>query len=234
MSEKAETAANVDNGGKGDAVSKKVDHRDDDDTINDSGLFFSPQPLTSKLVRCASTPLSDKALQSLLNLDFEHLASGDRKSRSGTDLSSTNDDLSGNASAYELTKARSEPLITRVINDGQLLESQELVLSFKGSDVSTHVPDINRRTQPGGDAENRPRLLSDDFDFGQQISDSGFGSDFSVSSANTSQLSSSASSTTSPALVTKFRDIFDSKKPKAASASRTLQRTVRFAHLPGS
>ncbi len=42
-----------------------------DDTINDSGLFFSPQPLTSKLARCASTPLSDKSLQSLLTFDID-------------------------------------------------------------------------------------------------------------------------------------------------------------------
>ena len=228
MSDEAEAAAIVDNGGKSEAVSNEDDHHDENDTINDSGLFFSPQPLTSKLVRCASTPLSDKALQSLLNLDFEHLTSGDRKSRSGTDLSSANDDLSGNASVSDLIKTRSEPLITRVSNDGRLLESQELVLSFKGPKLTTRAPEVNGKSQPGGgDAKNRPRQLSDDFDFGHQTSDSGFGSD-------TSQLSASVASTPSPALMSKFRDIFDSKKPQSSSAPRPLQRTVRFAHLPGS
>jgi len=45
----------------------------------DHESFFSPLPPLSKLVRCASTPLSESSLQSLLTLNFEGLTrvSGD-------------------------------------------------------------------------------------------------------------------------------------------------------------
>ena len=109
-----------DNGKDGASYLNKCD-TSRDDTLNDSGMFFSPQPLTSKLVRCASTPLSDKALLSLLTLNFEgissrSLSSGNHKSKSGLDLSTTEEYFE--VASPELVKTRSEPLITHVYLDG--------------------------------------------------------------------------------------------------------------------
>lgn len=233
---------------------------------DDSGIFFSPPPILSKLVRCASTPLSDKSLQSLLTLDFDYPLTSDRDSTSTRRLSRASSDLlTTNLSSVEehitscpptpteLTKCRSEPLITRVnLNDGAgSQDSQELSLSFKCPEVGSKL-----RAEDQIHKERNRLLSEDDFLRLHRTSDSGFGSDFSasiLSSAETSQSSFSVatSATNTPStssagpssiLVSKDRDIYDSKKQKkferergaVGGASRPLQRGVRFAHIPGT
>ena len=201
------------------------------DTLNDSGMFFSPQPLTSKLVRCASTPLSDKALLSLLTLNFEgissrSLSSGNHKSKSGLDLSTTEEYFE--VASPDLVKTRSEPLITHVYLDGHQ-DNQELLLSFKPficlDSAKVRKSDQKKDIEVNGKA--RPQLSSED-DSCHHTSDSGIGSDVSVSGSETSHLI-----TPIPALTLKDRDIFDARKQKRAAAIRPLQRGVRFAHIPG-
>ena len=236
---------------------------------DDSGIFFSPPPILSKLVRCASTPLSDKSLQSLLTLDFDYPLTSDRDStssrrlsRAGSDLLTTNlssveeHTASCPATPKELTKCHSEPLITRVnLTHGiGSQDSQELSLSFKCPEVGSKFR-ADDQSSTGRKERNR-QLSEDEFLRLHRTSDSGFGSDFSsasmLSSAETSHSSfcvaTSASSTPSSSsvapsiLVSKDRDIFDSKKQKkcerergaVGGASRPLHRGVRFAHIPGT
>jgi hypothetical protein len=229
---------------------------------NNSGIFFSPPQVLSKLVRCASTPLSDKSLQSLLTLDFDYPLISDRDSTSTRRLSRASSDLlNTNLSSVEehttscpttpteLTKCHSEPLITRVnLTHGTgSQDSQELSLSFKCPEVGSKPRADN---QGSTDRKERNRLLSEDeFLRLHRTSDSGFGSDFS--SAETSQTSfcdatsastpPSSSSVAPSILVSKDRDIFNSKKQKkcererstVGGVTRPLHRVVRFAHIPG-
>jgi hypothetical protein len=204
---------------------------------DDSGFFLSPQPLTSKLVRCASTPLSDKGLQSLLTLDFGY-HSTEGRDRSGSDACTSN--LSSIEEFPELVRSHSVPQIKHVHLDPDEghQESQELVLSFRTPDSSerqTKGQQADQKIEKG--AKERVRLLSDD----EFRSDSGIGSDLSILSATeTSQCTTpglpSTSETSSALATSKDRDIFDSKKKKKkerGATARPLQRTARFAHIPG-
>ena len=186
-----------DNGKDGASYLNKCD-TSRDDTLNDSGMFFSPQPLPSRLVRCASTPISDKALQSLLTLNFEgignwSLSSSNHKSKSSSDLSTTEEFFD-------------------VAYPELVLQNSEQKKDIKVSDKAW------------------PQILIKD-DSCLHTSDSGIGSDVSVSGSETSH---SMTPGPSPALTSKDRDIFDSRKQKQAAAIRPLQRVVRFAHIPGS
>ena len=206
-------------------------------TNDDSGLFFSPQPFLSKLVRCASTPLSEKGLQSLLTLDFGNFSSDrtKRDSSSKTDLDLLTTNLSSVEEQPELIKSRSEPLITRVNlahhDDSQ--ECQELSLSFKcpelqtSSGKSAHQKDYRSRLCSEGDYPSP--------------SDSGFNSDISSTSIlSTSRISTDGATAICSVIKIppKDRDIFDTKKKTKSdlekAAARPLQRGVRFAHIPGN
>ena len=216
-----------DNGKDGASYLNKCD-TSRDDTLNDSGMFFSPQPLPSRLVRCASTPISDKALQSLLTLNFEgignwSLSSSNHKSKSSSDLSTTEEFF--DVAYIELVKTRSEPLITHMCLDGH----QELFLSFK-CPVSTNLQNSEQKKDIKVSDKAWPQILIKD-DSCLHTSDSGIGSDVSVSGSETSHPMTPGPS---PALTSKDRDIFDSRKQKQAAAIRPLQRVVRFAHIPGS
>ena len=207
-------------------------------TNDDSGFFLSPQPFLSKLVRCASTPLSEKSLQSLLNLDFDYLSS-ERYSK--TDLNLLTANLS---SVEELPKSHTQPLITRVNLDHQddSQECQELSLSFKCPDSSKRQTSAVKRASK---KECRSSGLGSEF---HSPSDSGFNSDFSLSSilSTSAEPSSGATSSTDGAtcissvnvkLPPKDRDIFDLKKKTKRdlekAATRPLHRGARYAHIPG-
>jgi hypothetical protein len=211
-------------------------------TNDDSGLFFSPQPYLSKLVRCASTPLTDKSLRSLLNLDFEYLSSDRTKicSTSKPDLDLLTTNLSSVEEHPELTKSPSDPLITRVnlVHQDDSQECQELSLSFKCPD------NFARQTSVGKTARKKDcrSRLSGPVEY-PSPSDSGFSSDISSTSilstgSETSRVSiDGASAISNVKIPSKDRDIFDSKKKTKSdlenAATKPFQRGVRFAHIPG-
>lgn len=169
--------------------------------------FASPGPLLSNLVRCASTPLSEEGLRSLLSLNLDDFAS-----------------LANSYDASDPTSRCDRTSLSRVTldYDSGLHESQELILSFRDQNFSDKTNKTSDKKGQKFWRNNSKSNLS-------YPSDSGIDTDLS---AEISQ--DSIHLPQSPAFihVPKDRDIYDLRKKPAAR--KILQRGVRFAHIPGS